>query len=150
MEANILLVNESFRCLKAKDQIILTPGQNNLVLAFSYALAKHTELNPKFVLSEVYESLYIFAKSHMLSCFACYNFQNQDIVLKIIDGVTQKYRLYRNMLYIFSFSLTLSSTSFGSYLMRTILDLPRWPGPLKSVSISLAASSLFKISWNRV
>ncbi|NHJ01684.1 MAG: hypothetical protein EAX86_06045 [Candidatus Heimdallarchaeota archaeon] len=89
MNTNVLLVDESFRCLKAKNRIVLTSKQNNLVLAFSYAIAKHTELNSKFVLSEVYESIYIFANNNMLSCFACYDFHDPAVSLKIIDGVSQ-------------------------------------------------------------
>ena len=85
----ILLDKKNHKCFQKKGRIVLTPEQNNTVMAYANTVAKHTELELKFVLNEVYESIHIFCVLHMLPCFASYNDANVSIKLQIIQGIAE-------------------------------------------------------------
>ncbi|MFX0184252.1 MAG: hypothetical protein ACFE95_14305 [Candidatus Hodarchaeota archaeon] len=89
MSKVVLLVDKNHKCLREKGKIVLTPEQNNIVMAYANMVAKHTELDIKFVLNEVYQSIRFFCEHHMLPCYASYNDVDVSIKLQIIQGIAE-------------------------------------------------------------
>ncbi|MFX0209973.1 MAG: hypothetical protein ACFFDT_28590 [Candidatus Hodarchaeota archaeon] len=85
----ILLAGKNNKCIRKKGRIVLTPEQNNTVMAYADTVARHTELDLKFILNEVYESIQSFCEHHLLPCFASYNDADVSIKLQIIQGITE-------------------------------------------------------------
>jgi hypothetical protein len=89
MSKVVFLVEKNQKCLRDKDRLVLTPEQNNTVMAYANTVAKHTELDLKFILNEVYQSIRIFCEHHTLPCFASYNDVDVSIKLQIIQDIAE-------------------------------------------------------------
>ncbi|MFX0050355.1 MAG: hypothetical protein ACFFAJ_05910 [Candidatus Hodarchaeota archaeon] len=89
MSKNVLLVGKNHKCLRGKDKVVLTPEQNNTLMTYAFTVAKHTELDQKFVLNEMYEAIRIFCEHHMLPCFASYDDVDTATKLQIIKDIAE-------------------------------------------------------------
>ena len=85
----ILLAGKNHKCLRKKGRIVLTPEQNNTVMAYANTVAKHTELDLKFILNKVYEAIQIFCEHHLVPCFASYTDVDVTVKFQIIEGITE-------------------------------------------------------------
>lgn len=89
MSESIFLVDENHECLKNKDRIILTRNQNNTVMMYASTITKHTELEQEFVLNEVYKTIRIFCRKHMVPCYASYDDEKISTKLQIINCINE-------------------------------------------------------------